>query len=364
MSDEPHSDEAKAIGAAKGQPRLIPDPSGPDASGPDPSGFEAQAERLVPVEDALVVELDGYEGPIDLLLSLARDQKVDLVKISILQLANQYLDYIERARELQLEIAADYLVMAAWLAYLKSRILLPKPETTEESEDPADMAARLAFQLQRLEAMQNISKVLMRRPQLGQDFFARGMPETLKIARTPKFDTDLYDMLKAYGDIRARLAHGGQLRILPTRLYSMEQALTRLRAIIGERTEWQTLEMFLPPEAKGDDILLTRSTIAGTFAAMLELTREGLAEVRQSGTFQPIYMRGVLRDDNATLKGEEADDARPERSDADALEDLDDAAIGALLDEEKWDSDDAQNDDADKGDTERQGADDPPPGGQ
>ncbi|MFC6856902.1 ScpA family protein [Marivibrio halodurans] len=304
--------------------------------------FDTGGERVARPEEELVVDIDGFEGPIDLLLNLAREQKVDLARISILQLADQYLGYIERARTLQLEIAADYLVMAAWLAYLKSRILLPKPEVTEESEDPAEMAARLAFQLQRLEAMQNISKELMRRTQLGQDFFARGMPETLKVERTPRFEDDLYDMLKAYGEIRARQVRSGQLRILPTRLYSMEQALSRLRHIIGDRTDWQMLEVFLPPEAKGDDLLLTRSTIAGTFAAMLELTREGLAEVRQSGTFQPIYVRGVARKRNETLKGEEIpeeDSARP-RSDADSLEGLDDAAIGALLDEEDWGGED------------------------
>lgn len=329
-----------------------------------PSFEEDAVDARLNPDDALVVELDGFEGPIDLLLTLARDQKVDLARISILQLADQYLGYIDRARALKLEIAADYLVMAAWLAYLKSRILLPKPESTEESEDPAEMAARLAFQLQRLEAMQNVAKLLMQRPQLGQDFFARGEPEALKVERTPKFDTELYDLLKVYGDIRARQHHGGQLRILPTRLYSMEQALTRLRHIIGERTDWQTLEMFLPPETQGDDPLLTRSALAGTFAAMLELTREGLAEVRQSGVFQPIYVRGVERKENATLKGEEADEPPP-RSDADSLEDLDDDAVSALLDEEEWEDvdgapapdpawDDADSDrDSDAGEREK-----------
>ncbi|MCR9219635.1 MAG: segregation/condensation protein A [Alphaproteobacteria bacterium] len=322
MSNEPHPPEAETAG-----------PAAPGAADFEEDG----ADRLRRPEDALVLALDGFEGPIDLLLTLARDQKVDLAGISILQLADQYLGYIERARELKLEIAADYLVMAAWLAYLKSRILLPKPETTEEAEDPAEMAARLAFQLQRLEAMQNVSKLLMQRTQLGQDFFARGMPEALKVERRARFEAALYDLLKAYGAIRSRQYHGGQLRILPTRLYSMEQALERLRHIIGQRTDWQTLEAFLPADAKGEDRLLSRSMLAGTFAAMLELTREGLAEVHQAGAFEPIYVRGVQRVDNPTLKGEEADEPPP-RSEADALDGLDEEAIGALLDAEEWDA--------------------------
>ncbi len=181
--------------------------------------------------------------------------------------------------------------MAAWLAYLKSRLLLPKQESEEESEDPAEMAARLALQLQRLEAMQDAAAKLMKRPRLGRDVFARGMPEALRVERTPVFRLELYELLRAYGDIRSRQHQGGQLRILPTRLYSMEQALERLRHVIGDAVQWQTIEAFLPPEGHDDDALLSRSALAGTFAAMLELTREGLAEVSQSGTFQPIYVR-------------------------------------------------------------------------
>lgn len=239
-------------------------------------------------DDALVLHLDGFEGPIDLLLTLARDQKVDLTKISILALAEQYLGFIERARRLKLEIAADYLVMAAWLAYLKSRLLIPAKESEEDAEDPVELAARLAFQLRRLEAMQKAAKALGERPRLGSDFFARGMPEKVRVDRRPIFEAALFELLRAYGDVRQR-ERISTLRILPTQLYSMDRAMERLRALIGALPDWSTLEGFLPDELR--DPLVRRSALAATFVASLELAREGVLDIRQTGTFAPIFVK-------------------------------------------------------------------------
>lgn len=238
--------------------------------------------------DDLVLALDGFEGPIDLLLTLSREHKIDITKISILALAEQYLSFIQRARELHLEIAADYLVMAAWLAYLKSRLLLPVQNEDEEGDDPAELAARLAFQLQRLEAMQNASQKLLDRPRLGQDFFRRGMPEKVVVSNKIIWDVSLFDLLQAYGSIRQREA-GSTLRIAPTELFSMDQAVQRLRTILGDMPDWNTLEAYLPDNIS--DPLVRRSAMASTFAASLELVREGVLDIQQSGLFSPILIR-------------------------------------------------------------------------
>ncbi|MDX1738094.1 MAG: ScpA family protein [Alphaproteobacteria bacterium] len=251
-------------------------------------------EDEAPVErnpaDLLFLALDGYEGPIDLLLNLARDQKVDLAKISIVALADQYLEFIERVRQLRLEIAADYLVMAAWLAYLKSKLLLPPTPDDEDEESPEDLAARLAFQLRRLEAMQKISKQLMERPRKGREFFGRGDPEAIQVVNTSTFDLSLFEMLRAYGSIRDKLT-ASTLRIMPTDLYSMDDAIERLRNLLGGMRvpNWTGLESFLPDNLKSD--LILRSATAATFAASLELAREGLLEIRQNGIFAPIFFR-------------------------------------------------------------------------
>lgn len=257
-------------------------------------GYETSQhfEEDIPVnsnkKDLLLLTLDGYEGPIDLLLGLARDHKIDLTSISILDLANQYLNFINQAQTLKLEIAADYLVMAAWLAYLKSRLLLPAKDSDEDGEDPAELAARLAFQLQRLQAMQNISQELMDRPRLGIDFFARGMPEMMTVNKQSTFDVSLYELLQAYGNMQDKIATS-ILRIMPTQLYSMDDALERLRKFVDSDVDWQTLEKFLPENLT--DPLVKRSALAATFAASLELTREGLLEIRQGGTYAPIYLK-------------------------------------------------------------------------
>lgn len=238
--------------------------------------------------DLLVLNLDGFDGPIDLLLTLARDQKVDLTKISILALADQYLDFIERARALRLEIAADYLVMAAWLAYLKSRLLLPEQPAEENEEDPAEMAARLAFQLQRLESMKKAAESLLGKPRLGQDFFKRGQPETTRVETQTVLDVTLYELLRAYGRMVDKKV-ASTLRIMPTQLYSMDDAIERLRGLVGTVPDWHNLAEYLPGNLK--EPLISRSALASYFAASLELVREGKLDIRQNGTFQPIFVR-------------------------------------------------------------------------
>jgi len=241
--------------------------------------------------ERLLLDIEGFEGPIDVLLTLARDQKVDLTRISILALAEQYLDFIAHARKLRLELAADYLVMAAWLAYLKSRLLLPAPPGDEEPSG-AEMAAILAFQLQRLEAIKKVGALLFERPQLGQAFFRRGDPEPLKIKNTVTFEVTLYDILRAYGRQYSR-QEGSTLHIAPTELYSIEDALNRLRTLVGNVPDWTMLSSFLPTGLK--DRLLRRSALASTFVATLELARNGRIDIQQDGAYAPLYIRTSRR---------------------------------------------------------------------
>ncbi len=248
--------------------------------------FEEELPQAANDDHRLVLDLDGFEGPIDVLLTLARDQKVDLAKISILELADQYLSFIQRARRLRLEIAADYLVMAAWLAYLKSRLLLPEPEGEGEPSG-AELAAALAFQLQRLEAKQRSGEKLLARPRLGLDFFRRGEPEAVRIVVNKVYDVSLYDLLKAYGDQRGR-PKDTALHIAPLDLYTMDDALRRLGEMLGHAPDWRILSAFLPGGLRG---LVYRSAVAATFAASLELVRAGRVELRQDGAFGPIFLK-------------------------------------------------------------------------
>jgi segregation and condensation protein A len=245
--------------------------------------------QAAPPSVELVVDLEGYEGPIDMLLTLAREQKVDLTKISLLALADQYLAYISAARRLRLEIAADYLVMAAWLAYLKSRPLLPEPAPADEPSG-AELAAALTHQLKRLEAMQQSGARLMARPQLGRDVFARGAPEGLPRVLRPIYDATLYDLLRAYGDQRQR-KEAAVLHIAPPELFSMDDALQRLSRLLGRMPEWRMLVSFLPPGLRGG--IVERSAVAATFAASLELVRAGKLQLRQDSAFGPIYLRSL-----------------------------------------------------------------------
>lgn len=260
------------------------------------SDFQEDPPRVPPVSeevDALLLDIDGYEGPIEVLLDLARNQKVDLAKISILQLARQYLGFVERAKALNLELAAEYLVMAAWLAYLKSRLLLPRDD---ESVDPSaeEMAEALQFQLRRLEAMQEAAEALKARPQLGQQVFARGMPEGLRVVSETRWDVSFYDLLKAYGDIKKR-AENNHYDLPEFRLMSAEDALSRVTRMLGKlprkglHSVWTTLESFIPEGIK--DRLYGRSALASTLTAGLELAKQGKLEIKQDGLFRPIYLR-------------------------------------------------------------------------
>ena len=238
----------------------------------------------------LVLALEGFEGPIDLLLNLARDQKVDLSKIAILPLAEQYLTYIASARKLRLEIAADYLVMAAWLAFLKSRLLLPEPQSDEGQPDPAAMAEALKFQLLRLEAMQKAAKQMQELPQLGVDFFLRGAPEKMEVEEKPIYFLPIQDLLSSLSaPMRRRKPE--HYNIAPTRLYSMEESVERMRGLLGIMPSWSVLRSYMPTMSGEGPILEQRSAIASTFAATLELVKNGELEVRQDGTFAPIYVR-------------------------------------------------------------------------
>ncbi|WP_207478539.1 segregation and condensation protein A [Arenibaculum pallidiluteum] len=255
---------------------------------PPTAPFEEDPPRDAPAAEdgALVLSLDGYEGPIDLLLALARDQKVDLTRLSILQLADQYLAFVAAARRVRLELAADYLVMAAWLAYLKSRLLLPEPESQEPSGE--EMAEALAFQLRRLEAMQQAGARLLARPQLGRDVHPRGAPEGIRVVATSVYDLSLYDLLKAYADHKRRQEFG-TWRPPPLQLFSLEEALERLSGLLGRMPDWSTLASFMP--AGITDGLTGRSALASTFLASLQLAKEGALELRQDGAFAPIYLR-------------------------------------------------------------------------
>lgn len=236
---------------------------------------------------ALYLELDGWEGPLDLLLDLARRQKVDLRRISILELVDQYLGYIERAEALKLELAADYLVMAAWLAYLKSLLLLPREEGVEPG--PEELALKLQLRLQRLGAMREAGARLMARDRLGRDVFLRGAPEGLRVDRKARWQCDWFSLVHAYGQIKARntpVVHMVRERAVMT----LESALARVSAMLGVSLEWMELRSFLPA---GTDPQLRRSALASSFVAALELARLGKAELDQSETFGPLMLRGV-----------------------------------------------------------------------
>lgn len=255
----------------------------------DGMDFEATEERPSgELPQDFVLDLEGYEGPIDVLLQLARDQKVDITRLSILALAEQYLEFVRQVRKLHLELAADYLVMAAWLAYLKSKLLLPEPEDEEDEPSGAEMAAALRFQLQRLEAMQRLGQELVRRPRLHRDFFARGEPETVKVVTSATFTDTLYDLLKAYAANENR-GHHEALLIPSAELYSVDDALHRLESLMGETPGWRTLVTFLPADLR--DGVVWRSAVAATLAASLEMCRSGKVKIRQDSPFGPIFLR-------------------------------------------------------------------------
>ncbi len=238
-------------------------------------------------EPSLVVDVAGFEGPLDLLLHLARNQKVDLARISILALAEQYLVFVEQARALRLELAADYLVMAAWLAYLKSRLLIPK-QPGDDGESGEEMAAVLQFRLKRLEAMRDAAARLVNRNRLGRDVFARGMPELVIIEKRNEYSASLYDLLTAYASQRQRQAITN-VQIAKRGVWSLKQARDILTRMVGEFRDWTALDSFLVKYLVSPEDRAT--ALASSFAASLEMVREGRIEVRQHEAFAPLYMR-------------------------------------------------------------------------
>ena len=253
-----------------------------------PSNDDAQSVSDRLSAEVLIVDVDGFEGPLDLLLTLSRTQKVDLMRISILELAQQYLDFVERAKALRIELAADYLVMAAWLAFLKSRLLLP-PDPADEGPSGEEMAAHLAFQLERLQAMRDCAARLMARDQKGRDFFVRGIPENVETVRTVNYTANLLDLMQAYSRIRTR----DEFRPFVmdrNDIFTMEEALERMRGLIGFAVDWVDISSYLP-DGWGASPMRRRAATASTFAASLELAKAGKVELRQSETFAPLELR-------------------------------------------------------------------------
>jgi segregation and condensation protein A len=251
--------------------------------------FESIEAALVRPEEALVVTVDGFEGPLDLLLALARDQKVDLAKISILKLADQYLEFVESARRRNLELAADYLVMAAWLAYLKSRLLLPQPPSVDGEPTALELATRLRWRLQRLEAMREAAARLMARDRLGREVFARGDPEPVTVIKLRSQTDTLYDLLSAYSAQRLKRVRGSSYRPQHAPVLLIEEARARLERMLGRIGNWSGLVSLLPADWSYG--VKRRSALASTLLACLELARDGRIEIRQLKAFDEVYVK-------------------------------------------------------------------------
>ncbi len=252
------------------------------------AGFVEFEARVEP--DALFVDVDGFEGPLDLLLQLARNQKVDLRKISVLALAEQYLLFIARAKTLRIELAADYLVLAAWLTFLKSRLLLPR-DPDDEGQSGEELAAHLAFQLERLAAMRDAASKLMARDQKGRDFFVRGIPEDVTRVRRVRYTASLLDLMQGYARVRTR-DEFRPFTFIREHVMTLEHALERMRGLIGYAGEWTDLMSYLP-EGWEADPKRRRSATASHFAASLELAKGGAIQIRQSEIFAPIQIKVV-----------------------------------------------------------------------
>ncbi len=248
-----------------------------------------QADDLPARGEAFVVDIEGFEGPLDLLLALARLQKVDLAKISISALVEQYLAFVAEAQKIKLELAADYLVMAAWLAYLKSRLLLPRDKEDPDTTSAEELSQRLAFRLMRLDAMRNAAAQLLTRRRLGRDVFPRGLGEAIKSTRDTTYTAEIYDLLKAYADQRRRTIRHVHV-VKARRVWSIKDARTRLEKLIGASAgDWTQLDLFLAQYLPRNEE--QRSALASSFGATLEMARDGLLEIRQDEPFAPIYMR-------------------------------------------------------------------------
>ncbi len=259
--------------------------------------FEADLAERSGDEPSLMVDVEGFEGPLDLLLTLARQQKVDLAKISILALADQYLAFIEEARKMRLELAADYLVMAAWLAYLKSRLLLPEQHPAE-GLSAEEMANALALRLRRLEAIRKFAEQMMSRPQLGRDVFQRGQPEPIAEIKHPQWSATVYDLLSAYAS-RRQIQSRSVVRVPKRTVWSLAEAREALERLVGHGMDWSPLDQYLV--AYLTDPATTATVLASSFAAALEMIREGRLEAHQQGAFSPLYLR--KKPDGAASQG-------------------------------------------------------------
>jgi segregation and condensation protein A len=261
--------------------------------------FETALAERSSDEPSLMVDVEGFEGPLDLLLTLARQQKVDLAKISILALADQYLAFIEEARKMRLELAADYLVMAAWLAYLKSRLLLPEQHPAE-GLSAEEMANALALRLRRLEAIRKFAEQLMNRPQLGRDVFERGQPEPIAEIKHPQWSATLYDLLSAYAS-RRQIQSRSVVRVPKRTVWSLAEAREALERLIGQTMDWSPLDQYLVAYLVEPSMRAT--VLASSFAAALEMIREGRLEAHQQGAFSPLYLRKKRNADGALSQG-------------------------------------------------------------
>jgi segregation and condensation protein A len=246
---------------------------------------DALRTESVPEPNVLTIDIDGWEGPLDLLLALARNQKVDLRQLSILALVEQYLVFIDEARALKLELAADYLVMAAWLAYLKSALLLPKDPTIDPS--PEELALRLQLRLERLNAMRESGARLMARDRLGRDIFLRGNPEGLRVVKARAWECDYFELITAYGQVKARTQPVMHV-VKKRQVMTLEEALERVSAMIGRAVDWTSIEAFLPIHAEP---ALRKPALASSFVAALELAKRGAVDLQQEATFAPLLLR-------------------------------------------------------------------------
>jgi len=265
--------------------------------------FESDLPERASDEPSLIVDVEGFEGPLDLLLTLARQQKVDLAKISILALADQYLAFIEEARKMRLELAADYLVMAAWLAYLKSRLLLPEQHPSE-GISAEEMANALAQRLRRLEAIRQFAEQLLNRPQLGRDVFQRGQPEPIAEIKHPQWSATLYDLLSAYA-ARRQIRSRSVVRVAKRTVWSLAEAREALERLIGQTMDWSPLDQYLV--AYMTDPSTVTTVLASSFAAALEMIREGRLEAHQQGAFSPLYLRRKQNAAGGSSQGSAAD---------------------------------------------------------
>jgi segregation and condensation protein A len=255
----------------------------------------------IAAEDALIIEVDGFEGPLDLLLALARNQKVDIAKISVLQLADQYLAFVETARRYRLELAADYLVMAAWLTFLKSRLVLPQP-AGPEAVGAEEMAAQLRWRLARLQMMRDAAVRLLARDRLGRDVFGRGQPEPIQVVRTRKHSDTMYDLLTAYSQQRVRTLGHRVYEMVRSPVYLIEEARARIERMLGKISNWSALTRFLPLDWGVG--ARRRTALASTFSAALELTRDGRLEMRQMAPFGEIFLKDCTTAGATAVAGE------------------------------------------------------------